>query len=100
MNHPLVCCKLSAAVWARYGLRRDLLLVVLAQLRTLAKATEAFLTRGTEEGRAFWKFGVTRHDRAVWLKLTERPTRYATLRHQERAVGMNFEQNMTKCTDI
>lgn len=100
MNHPLVCCKLSAAVWARYGLRKDLLLVVLAQLRTLAKATEAFLTRGTEEGRAFWKFGVTRHDRAVWLKLTERPTRYATLRHQERAVGMNFEQNMTKCTDI
>ena len=75
-------------------------MVVLAQLRTLAKATEAFLTRGTEEGRAFWKFGVTRHDRAVWLKLTERPTRYATLRHQERAVGMNFEQTMTKCTDI
>ena len=82
MNHPLVCCKLSAAVWARRGLRGDLLLVVLAQLRTLAKAAEAFLTRGTEEGRAFWKFGVTRHDRAVSLKLTERPTLHYVIKSE------------------
>ena len=60
-----------------------------------------FSLEGQRRGEPFGN--LESHDtigRSVWLKLTERPTRYATLRHQERAVGMNFEQNMTKCTDI